>query len=456
LQTGFVEAKDMQLTTGSEHLNRDTVIKTYARWAPIYDKVFGSVFEEARRAAVAACEQIGGRVLEVGVGTGISLPYYSSNCHVTGIDISEEMLEVARQRVADDGLQHVERLELMDAEHLAFADGSFDVVVAQYVVNTVPNPEAALDEFLRVLRPGGELVIVNRVGAEKGPRRAFEVLFQPFAQRLGWRSKFEWERFENWAEHTVSAYLVERRPVPPLGHFSLIRFGKSAAVLRAGKQRLGRSFQKSADTNEDQKMQTFFKELATQRWDDHRYYHHSRINQSLHLVSAISFLVAYGLLLIDPPMAALLAWLVGMTTRQAGHFFFEPKGYDHVNEATQEYKEDVKVGYNLRRKVVLMGIWALFPALLLLEPALFGLITPHSDWTGFARNLGMIWLGLGVIGVLFRMAQLFVIKDMQAGLVWVTKILTDPFHDVKLYYKAPLSLLRGELIDPTIASERAP
>jgi hypothetical protein len=145
-----------------------------------------------------------------------------------------------------------------------------------------------------------------------------------------------------------------------------------------------------------------------------------------------------------------------MTTRQAGHFFFEPKGYDHVNEATHEYKEDVKVGYNLRRKVVLMGIWALFPALLLLEPALFGLITPHSDWMGFARNLGMIWLGLGVIGVLFRVGQLFVIKDMQAGLVWVTKILTDPFHDVKLYYKAPLSLLRGELIDPTIASERAP
>ena len=203
-------------------------------------------------------------------------------------------------------------------------------------------------------------------------------------------------------------------------------------------------------------MQTFFEELATQRWDDHRYYHHSRINQSLHLLSAVSFLVAYGLLLLDPPLAALLAWLVGMTTRQAGHFFFEPKGYDHVNAATHAYKEDVKVGYNLRRKVVLMGIWALFPALLLLEPALFGLITPHSDWTGFARNLGMIWLGLGVIGVLFRMAQLFVIKDMQAGLVWVTKILTDPFHDVKLYYKSPLFLLRGELIDPTIASERAP
>jgi len=449
----------MQATMASERMSREAVIKTYRRWAPIYDKVFGSVFEEARRAAVAACEQIGGRVLEVGVGTGISLPYYSPNCRVTGIDISEAMLQVARQRVAEDGLTHVESLEVMDAEHLTFADASFDVVVAQYVVNTVPNPEAALDEFLRVLRPGGELVIVNRVGAEKGPRRAFEVLFEPFAERLGWRSKFQWERFENWAEHTPSAYLVERRPVPPLGHFSLIRFGKSAAALRHDEgrgQSMGSSFQTSAPNKGVGQMQTFLQELATQRWDDHRYYHHSRINQCLHLLSAISFLLAYGLLLFDPPLAALLAWLVGMTTRQAGHFFFEPKGYDHVNEATHAYKEDVKVGYNLRRKVVLMGIWALFPALLLLEPALFGLLTPHSDWTGFARNLGLIWLLLGVTGVLFRMAQLFLLKDVQAGLVWVTKILTDPFHDIKLYYKSPLFLCRGELIDPTIASERAP
>jgi ubiquinone/menaquinone biosynthesis C-methylase UbiE len=449
----------MQLIVETERLNRDRVIKTYARWAPIYDKVFGSVFETARRAAVAACEEIGGRVLEVGVGTGISLSYYSPNCRVTGIDISEEMLELARQRVAQERLAHVERLELMDAEHLAFPDASFDVVVAQYVVNTVPNPEAALDEFLRVLKPGGELVIVNRVGAERGPRRAFEVMFQPFAQCLGWRSKFEWERFENWAEHTVSAYLVERRPVPPLGHFSLIRFGKSEAQLRhgaAGKARRGQSFAPSTGSNEVPKMQTFLKQLATQRWDDHRYYHHSRINQSLHLLSALSFLLAYGLLLFDPPLAALIAWLVGITSRQAGHFFFEPKGYDHVNQASHEYKEDVKVGYNLRRKVVLMGVWALFPALLLLEPTLFGLIAPHSDWTGFARNLGMVWLALGVLGVLVRMAQLFVIKDVQAGLVWVTKILTDPFHDVVLYYNAPMCLLRGELIDPTIASERAP
>jgi phosphatidylethanolamine/phosphatidyl-N-methylethanolamine N-methyltransferase len=140
------------------------------------------------------------------------------------------MLQVARRRVVTDRLSHVERLAVMDAEDLEFPDDSFDVVVAQYVVNTVPNPELALDEFLRVVRPGGELVIVNRVGAEAGSRRAFEHLFQPFAQRLGWRSKFPWDRFERWSARNPAAYLIERRPVPPLGHFSLIRFGKKGAA----------------------------------------------------------------------------------------------------------------------------------------------------------------------------------------------------------------------------------
>jgi hypothetical protein len=116
----------------------------------------------------------------------------------------------------------------------------------------------------------------------------------------------------------------------------------------------------------------------------------------------------------------------------------------------------VKVGYNLQRKVVLMGVWALVPAVLLLEPTLFGLLAPHSDWLGYARNLGMIWLVLGVAGVIFRMVQLFFMKDLQAALVWATKIITDPFHDIKLYHKSPIYLMRGELIDPTIATERAP
>jgi phosphatidylethanolamine/phosphatidyl-N-methylethanolamine N-methyltransferase len=218
-------------------LSRNAVIKTYARWARVYDVVFGSVFENARRMAVEASERVGGRILEVGVGTGISLPYYSARSRVVGIDISEPMLKVARRRVIDEGLEHVELLELMDAENLEFPESSFDVVVAQYVVNTVPHPEIALDEFLRVLKPGGELVIVNRVGATGGSRKALEHMFQPIAQRLGWRSKFPWARFERWAGRSPAAYLIERRPVPPLGHFSLIRFGKLGAGSHAEQHR---------------------------------------------------------------------------------------------------------------------------------------------------------------------------------------------------------------------------
>jgi hypothetical protein len=201
-------------------------------------------------------------------------------------------------------------------------------------------------------------------------------------------------------------------------------------------------------------MSGFMETLREQRWDDHRFYHHSRINQSLHFISAISFLVAYGMLFYDPPMAALIAWLIGMLTRQSGHFFFEPKGYDHVNQATHEHKEEIKVGYNLFRKVILMGIWAFLPLVVVLDPTLMGLLEPYEGWTGFARHVGTIWLALGIAGVLFRMVQLFFIQDVKAGVVWVTKILTDPVHDIMLYHKAPLALMRGELIDPEIASHR--
>jgi hypothetical protein len=201
-------------------------------------------------------------------------------------------------------------------------------------------------------------------------------------------------------------------------------------------------------------MAGFAETLREQRWDDHRFYHHSRINQSLHFVSAISFLVAYVLLFIDPPLAALVAWIIGMCTRQSGHFFFEPKGYDHVNQVTHEHKEEVKVGYNLARKVVLMAIWAFLPLLVLVDPTAMGLLPPYEGWMGFARRVGAAWLVLGIAGVLFRMLQLFFIQGVQAGVVWVTKIVTDPFHDIKLYHKAPLALLKGELIDPSIAQHR--
>ncbi len=192
----------------------------------------------------------------------------------------------------------------------------------------------------------------------------------------------------------------------------------------------------------------FLETLRIQRWDDHRYYHHSRVNQSLHLISAISFLVAYAMVFSDPATAALIAWLVSMVTRQAGHFFFEPKGYDEINQATHEHKEAIKVGYNLQRKVVLMAIWALSPLLLVQEPSLFGLLEPHQDWQGFVHNVGLLWFMVGVAGLVFRMLQLFVTQGVVAGLAWVTKILTDPFHDIKLYHKAPLHLLRGEWMDP--------
>ena len=201
-------------------------------------------------------------------------------------------------------------------------------------------------------------------------------------------------------------------------------------------------------------MEAFLQELRTQRWDDHRYYHHSRINQSLHLVSAVSFVVAYALLFVNPAAAALIAWLVSMTSRQAGHFFFEPKTYDHVNQATHEHKEDIKVGYNLRRKVVLMAVWAGSPLLLLVEPTLFGAFTAHHDLAGFLNNVGLMWLVIGVGGLLFRTIHLFFLKDVRTGLVWCTKILTDPFHDILLYWRAPLHLLRGELIDPMHARHR--
>ncbi len=214
-------------------LDKQTVTKAYARWAPVYDLVFGAVFERGREAAIAAAERIGGRILEVGVGTGISLPRYAKDCRLCGVDISAPMLRKAQDRVAEFGLSNVEGLWVMDAEHLSFPDDSFDVVVAQYVVTTVPNPEATLDEFARVLKPGGEIVLVSRVGAEAGLRRALEHWFAPAARKLGWRTEFSFARYARWAQRTAGMRLIERRAMPPLGHFSLIRFAKEGGAGRA-------------------------------------------------------------------------------------------------------------------------------------------------------------------------------------------------------------------------------
>jgi hypothetical protein len=200
-------------------------------------------------------------------------------------------------------------------------------------------------------------------------------------------------------------------------------------------------------------MANFFDMLRVQRWDDHRYYHHSLVNQSLHLLSALSFVCAYLLVYRDPWLAALIGWLVSMTSRQIGHFFFEPRDYDVVNQATDEYKEAIKVGYNIRRKIVLMSIWALSPVILLLDPTMRGLVAAPATWTQFAQHLGYLWLTVGVGGLLFRTVQLFLIKDYLTGLAWMTKIITDPFHDIKLYYKAPLQLIRGGLIARTLSAD---
>ena len=193
-------------------------------------------------------------------------------------------------------------------------------------------------------------------------------------------------------------------------------------------------------------MHAFLEELKKQRWDDHRYYHHCRINQSLHLLSALSFLSAYVLIFTNPVAAALVAWLVAMVTRQIGHFFFEPKDYDVVNQATHAHKESIKVGYNLKRKVVLLSLWGLCPVALWLEPTLFGLFP--SGNSEFMHHLGTMWLVLGFGALLFRTIQLFIQQSVMTGLVWFTKIATDPFHDIKLYFRAPLYVLRGELMDP--------
>jgi phosphatidylethanolamine/phosphatidyl-N-methylethanolamine N-methyltransferase len=214
-------------------MERDQVAEAYGRWAPVYDIVFGPIFRQGRRAAVKAAEAIGGRVLEVGVGTGLSLADYGKDVRVVGIDISEPMLDKARKRVEAQHLTNVEALEVMDAEHLAAPDASFDVIVAQYVVTAIPNPEKALDEFVRVVRPGGEIILTTRIGAETGLRGTLEKWLMPLTSRMGWRTEFPWARYERWADGVKVVRLLERRALPPLGHFWLLRYGRLADPVSA-------------------------------------------------------------------------------------------------------------------------------------------------------------------------------------------------------------------------------
>lgn len=194
-------------------------------------------------------------------------------------------------------------------------------------------------------------------------------------------------------------------------------------------------------------------ELKKQRWDDHRFYHHNRINQSLHLFSACCFLATYALLFKSPIAAAVTGWFLAMVSRQVGHFFFEPKDFDEANQMSHEYKEEIKVGYNLNRKVVLLTLWALMPVALYFQPSMFGLFSPHSDPEQFAHNLSLLWIWLGISSVLFRTIHLFFIASVETGTAWFLKIVTDPFHDILLYHKAPLQALKGDLYDPIVGSD---
>lgn len=214
----------------AQGLDRATIEKAYARWAPVYDLVFGPLLDMGRRTATNAATRVGGRILNVGVGTGLELPYFDKSHEVIGVDISEPMLRRAQERVDREKLTNIKGLCVMDGANLSFADNSFDCVVAQFVITTVPQPEKTLDEFARVLKPGGEIVLVNHIGAERGLRASFERWFSQHARKLGWSPEFPFKRISDWAEQNGHVHLVERRTVPPFGVFTLMRFSREDAA----------------------------------------------------------------------------------------------------------------------------------------------------------------------------------------------------------------------------------
>jgi phosphatidylethanolamine/phosphatidyl-N-methylethanolamine N-methyltransferase len=211
-------------SASSEEAMDEAAIRTaYRRWAPVYDNTFGRVAAEGRRHAVEHINTREGRVLEVGVGTGLSLPQYRRDLEIVGIDLSPEMLQKARDRVAADGLGNVTGLHEMDAGDLKFPDASFDTVVAMYVMTVVPDPEKVMRELARVCRPGGEVLLVNHFSTEDGMRGWVERRMAPFADKLGWRPVFDVQRVMGCAD----LELIERRGLRPLGLFTMLRFRKA-------------------------------------------------------------------------------------------------------------------------------------------------------------------------------------------------------------------------------------
>lgn len=210
-------------------IDETAVLDAYRRWAPVYDHTFGLVAAKSRRHAVQVLNKTHGKILEVGVGTGLSLPDYKRHLEVVGIDLSPEMLEKARERVAEGNLNHVTGLHEMDASDLKFADGSFDTVVAMFVMTVVPDPEKVMRELARVVKPGGEVMLVNHFSQREGVRGWVERRMAPFADKIGWRSIFDLSRVEVCDD----LKLVERRALRPFGLFTMVRFAKSEAVARS-------------------------------------------------------------------------------------------------------------------------------------------------------------------------------------------------------------------------------
>lgn len=209
---------------GSMH--EDAIKTAYRRWAPFYDHTFGKVATEGRKHAVEIINTSAGRVLEVGVGTGLSLPDYKPSLEIVGIDLSREMLEKARERVAEDGLSNVTGLHEMDAGDLKFADESFDTVAAMYVMTVVPDPEKVMKELARVCKTGGQVVLVNHFSTEEGVRGWVERRMAPFGDKLGWRPVFDVDRVMVCPE----LKLEDKRALRPMGIFTMLRFRKLPQV----------------------------------------------------------------------------------------------------------------------------------------------------------------------------------------------------------------------------------
>lgn len=202
--------------------------KAYARWAPIYDLVYDKLTEPAAREAVKAAVACGPKVLEAGVGTGLSLGYYPDHAEIYGVDLSQDMLRRAQAKVDKHGLRHVKSLQVMDVTKLDFPDASFDAVTAQFIITLVPNPETALSEFARVLKPGGEIVLANHFGQPDGAIASLEEFLAPAAKAIGWSSSFKAARVETWAQATNAMEVVELKPLFPAGFFKLLRLRKRA------------------------------------------------------------------------------------------------------------------------------------------------------------------------------------------------------------------------------------